>query len=181
MKVVNETKLPTRQVDALVRRVARDLDLADASVCVKVKHHTGAHAYHGRIYYHGPGALWSDARQEWLWPDLHGQRHLIVCRIAKHYPADNHVYDLADVPEPWTCGTWQEALASIAGHELMHLRQHVTQHLRKKGGRYGRRNESETEWAAFRAWSREKERLEKLCGGLSRTGERREAAAHGNA
>lgn len=165
MKVVNETKLPTRQVDALVRRVARDLDLGRASACVKVKHHDRAtYAASGRIYYGGPPALWSDARQDWIWPDLHGQRHLIVCRIAKpyRYPVDYLPYERRDMPGPWACETWQEALASIAGHELMHLRQYRTRHLRTRGGRHGRFNETETEWAAFRAWRRERERLERL-------------------
>ena len=157
-KVSNETGYDTRRIGAIVRFVFRELELDGRHVMVKVKHHTGGHAYQGRFY---PQARRQGRFVRNGWGEYNevkpsvptGVAHLLVCRVGKPgvYPKRVHVYKRKDAPAPWVVENWQEALVSITGHEAMHLRQWQTKprHVR------GFFNEVDTEWAALRmltAW-----------------------------
>lgn len=163
--VLNETTYPTREVERIVHWVLRYLDV-DAKRCyVKVKHHTGVHAYQGRFY---PNAedqgrtVWSGG-WDGHWRDVgpvvpSGFDHLIVGRIGKPgtYPCMNRVYKRKDSPGRQQIETWQEALVAIMAHEAYHLRQHTT----KAARNHGRYSEVDTEWAAHRllaAWREEQQ------------------------
>lgn len=154
--IENETGLPTRQVNAIVRWVFRYLDLDGRRAIVKVKHHGGKHAYQGRFYSNAlaaSGVVWdSTGLARRVKPNVPRDRpHLIVARLAKPelYPLRTHVYKRRGGVEPWPVDDWQEALVSIVAHEAMHLRQHL----------HGKPfREDETDWAAKRLldeWKRE--------------------------
>jgi len=151
--VQNETGYDGRGVSACVRFVFRELDLSGDGVVVKVKHHNGAYAYQGRIYFQawGHGShVYNYSRGEWAYvaPRMPmGYNHLIVCRLGKPgtYPCDTNVYDRKDSPGTWTVTDWREALVAITAHEATHLRQYLKQQ---------KRSEVETEWAAYRLWAR---------------------------
>lgn len=157
MKIVNDTKLDGRRVAGVVRRAAKALQVADASVLVAVRHHRGLHACQGRFY---PEVYpWFDGTRKRR-PNLHGERHLIVLRVAKPdvYPVlHENGYDRKDAPPEFVCSSVWEALAAIAGHELMHLRQATRRIPASRRHLYprGTYNEVETQWAAYRAWKDE--------------------------
>lgn len=152
VKVVNETPLPDRQVEAVVRRVAEDLEVWDRRTLVKIRHSSWGVA--GKFYQGGAPTLWSERRGCYVRTDMHGQHHLAILRIPKRYPVSHgNSYARSDEPPTFVMESWQEALAAIAGHELMHLRQwHRPRSKRKHRGRF---NEIETQFAAYRAWRRE--------------------------
>jgi hypothetical protein len=157
--ISNETSYDGRAVNGIVRYVFKYLDLNGTGVMVKVKHHTGDYAYSG-TYYHNlqPGYVYDPAWDQYreVGPRVPPEvRKLIVCRIGKPgtYPTSVHVYDRRDGPEPWDVEDWREALVCITAHEAQHLRQ--SRNGGKRRGRYGRYNETDTEWAALRllqAW-----------------------------
>lgn len=158
-QIQNETSLDARRVSAIIRYVFRYLDLDGRGIMVKVKHTRNA-SYAGRFYPHARqqgGYVWDDARGDWrdIGPKVPDNiTHLLVVRIANpaefKYPRSNHVYDRKHGPEPWMLEDWQEALVSITAHEAEHLRQYRTS--KKRGGRWGRFNETATEWTARRIW-----------------------------
>lgn len=138
MRIVNQTEWDGRAVSAIVRRVAKDLEVQhrkDFTVVVRRRLINGV--YSGRFS---------------------GSRRLITLTVSSldSWPRQTtHGYVRADVPPEHICHSWQEALASIAGHELMHLRQYDRWTRGKKGNNHGRFNEVETQFAEYRAWQRE--------------------------
>jgi hypothetical protein len=158
LRIENETQHDGRQVGACVRWAFRELGLSGDRVVVKVKYHRGSHAYQGRIYYNAHsnnGWVWSESRGDYIEvaPNIPADYNsLIICRLAKTgYPIETHVYDRRDSPGTWVVNDWREALVAVTAHEAMHLRQHLT---KKRGAKGGRKNEVETEWAAYRLWKR---------------------------
>ena len=153
--IQNETEYDGRKVSGIIRWVFRRLEVDGHGVMVKVKYHRYHDAYVGRIYYNARASrthLWNDSRGEWqlVGPNVPSNvRTLIVCRIGREdlYPQEANLYERRDMPEPWICEDWQEALVSIAGHEVQHLRMY---RLRHRGAQRG--NETETEWASYRCW-----------------------------
>lgn len=144
MKIVNETDYDGRIVNGIVRYAFRHLEVSDRSVIVKVKYTKWGGAYAGRC----SCSSWGP--------------HLITLRISRPdaYPTMNHVYDRRDSPGTWLIESWQHALAAVAGHEVMHLRQWYV----NPRGKRGRFNEVETEWASKRihdTWAAAK--LRKAC------------------
>lgn len=153
-RATNETEYPTREITSIVRWVLRYLEVNQYRTMVKIKHHTGGHAYQGRFYsnpHAAGGYIYSNYWDGWkeVRPNVpRDMAHLIVARIGKPgaYPCMTHVYKRKDGPEPWRVETWQEALVSIMAHEGFHLRQHKVSGARN-AGKY---NEVDTEWAAYR-------------------------------
>lgn len=152
-QIVNETQYDGRTVGKIVRWVFRELDLNGLGVMVKVKHHNGSHAYQGRFYSnaHANDFVYDYNLGDWKEIRMNvplDVRHLVICRIGKEgvYPKACHLYERkSDMPEPWVCEDWQQALVSVTAHEATHL----AQHRKRKPYR-----EQETEWAAFRLWRR---------------------------
>jgi hypothetical protein len=157
----NETQYPNREVSSILRWVMKYLEVENDRCFVKIKYHSGGHAYQGRFYpnvHSQVGHVYREAYVGAGYGEYHrvapvvprGFSHLIVCRIGKPgtYPCMNHVYDRKDSPGAWEIADWQEALVAIAAHEAMHLRQYK----KNPRGKRGRFNEVETEWAAYRLW-----------------------------
>lgn len=141
MKITNRTEYDGRQVAGVIRRVARDLEVENEPFEVVVK------------YVKYPWSAYSGNFDPYLLR--------INLRIGNpsQYPKENtHRYKRKDEPPQHLCHNWQEALASIAGHELMHLRQWSRKRKGRNGNVPGRYNEVETQFAEYRAWKREHER-----------------------
>jgi hypothetical protein len=141
MVIENKTHLDGREVRGIIARVAKDLEVEEPLrkwFTIQVTNTVG-----GGDTYTGC---------------FSANRMLVILRLnhPEAYPLEEiHGYKLKDVPPGFMVENWQEALAAIAGHELMHLRQWDKMRKGIKGNHRGKYNEVETQFAEYRAWQRE--------------------------
>lgn len=138
MKIFNNTGFDGRTVRAVVKRVAVDMEVDRLPWTVAVVPETRK-----RLWYSGTAHIYTN-------------RVVLRIREGDCWPKEFHyTYRRKELPPPITCWNWQEALAAIAGHEFEHVRQASGLSMQRGRKKY---NETDTQFAEYRAWMREHER-----------------------
>jgi hypothetical protein len=141
LDIENQSRYDGRTVRSIVKFAARELEVDTGRTLIKVK--DSKYRYGGWFY-------WGNRVPR----HLSGYDCLITIRLGQpeKFPCTYHTYNRRDSPKAWELADWREALASVAAHELMHLRQFQQPELSRNNR--GRLNEVETEWAAWRILNR---------------------------